>query len=426
MFDAGEGHFGTVRLCRLRTDPRKQFAVKTINKAQVRKPEMLNAEIKIMLKVKHPNIIRIVDVFEDNEITHIVSELCTGGELLDRIIEKLQTAEKSLSELSAAVILKQILDAVHYCHSHNPPIVHRDLKPENILFKDKSETSVLKVIDFGLSKLAPRDHAGIMHSRVGTPYYVAPEVLRRDYTLKCDMWSIGVIAYILLCGYPPFYGDNDGQVLQRVSAGKFTFPSPEWDEISSEAKDLIKCLLRFNEAERPTARHAMDHSFFNKHGIRPELRPATDAFYQKVKLDRILACQEAKMMALANRMRQFVQASKFKRLALNILSRKLVGSEVQQLDGIFKALDKNCDGKITPAELQEAIERYSGENLIKQLVDAIDTSGDSDIDYHDFLAATMQRNVYLREDNINRVFKHLDFDRTGYVTLTNLAQITGV
>jgi calcium-dependent protein kinase len=161
--------------------------------------------------LKHPNIISLVDVFEEARYLHIVSELCTGGELFDRI-----TAMGHYTEADAANVLSQILRAIAHCHQHN--VCHRDLKPENILFATPDADSTLKVIDFGLSFVF---HTGeTMFDRVGTPFYIAPEVLRRSYGVECDMWSIGVIMYILLCGYPPFYGNSESEVLQRVKEGR--------------------------------------------------------------------------------------------------------------------------------------------------------------------------------------------------------------
>ena len=164
----GEGHYGTVRVCRLKSDPSREFAVKSINKSRVSKPQMLASEVEIMGQVNHPNIIGVVDVIDEKECLHIVTELCTVGELFERIIEKSQSSEKSFSERDAAKVLRQILGAVKYCHSLNPPVVHRDLKPENFLFQSKADDAPIKVIDFGLSKLAPESNTenAAMHTRV--------------------------------------------------------------------------------------------------------------------------------------------------------------------------------------------------------------------------------------------------------------------
>ena len=440
----GEGHYGTVRLCNLKKDNR-EFAVKSINKSRVSKPGMLASEVEIMAKVDHPNIIKVVDIIDERDSLHIVTELCTGGELFERIIEKSQSSEKSFSERDAAKVLKQILDAVHYCHSLKPPVVHRDLKPENFLFLSKADDAPIKVIDFGLSKLAPStndDIAMAMHTRVGTPYYIAPEVLRREYTVKCDLWSVGVIAYILLCGYPPFYGDNDREIFKRVAAGKFQFPSPEWDHISKHAKDFVAALLQVDQKKRPTAAEALAHPFLDiqrqkgERCLSPIMAPnggAPSFDHHNTTTPSGLppnVSDDEKLAAVARRMRRFVRMTKLKRLALNVLSRELTGSELQHLHSVFRKIDADGNGFISAQELQTALADHLNSNddntpTIRHLLQAIDLSGDQAIDYPEFLAATLQRNCYLREDNIRKVFEHLDLDGSGHISFQNLIDITG-
>lgn len=184
--ELGHGHYGVVRKC-MNRETDEWYAIKSIRKAKVSKIEVLKREIEILKEVRHPNIIELVDVFEDAKYLHLVTELCTGGELFDRIIAKTQSAEGHYSEHDAASLIRDILDAIAYCHSKG--IVHRDLKPENFLFLTEQETAPIKIIDFGLSR--HNDANQIMKTKVGTPYYVAPEVLRREYTEAADIWSIG-------------------------------------------------------------------------------------------------------------------------------------------------------------------------------------------------------------------------------------------
>lgn len=156
----------------------------------------------------------------------------------------------------AARLFKQILMALNYCHSSN--IVHRDLKPENFLFVSKDDASDLKIIDFGLSKIISKGRLQRMNTRAGTPYYISPEVLAGSYDISCDLWSAGCILYILLCGYPPFFGDNNEEVFKMVQKGKFDFDGEEWDEVSDDAKDLIRKLITTPE-RRLTAEEALKH-----------------------------------------------------------------------------------------------------------------------------------------------------------------------
>lgn len=245
--ELGHGHYGVVRKCYHR-ETGACYAIKSIRKSKVSKIEVLKREIEILKEVKHPHIIELVEVYEDERYLHLITELCTGGELFDRIIAKTQSSEGHFSEHDAAVLVRDILDAIDYCHSEKG-IVHRDLKPENFLFLTEADDAPVKIIDFGLSRHNDTD-LGIMETKVGTPYYVAPEVLRREYTNSCDIWSIGVITYILLCGYPPFYGDSDTQIFESVRVGKFDFPSPEWDDISESAKDFVIELLKKDPIKR--------------------------------------------------------------------------------------------------------------------------------------------------------------------------------
>ena len=175
-----------------------------------------------MIKIDHPSIIKLYEVFEDSRYVYLIMEECTGGELFDRIYERI-TKKNLYTEKEAALIFKQYMSAICHCHSLN--VCHRDLKPENLLLLNESEDSHLKVIDFGLSKIFNEvNHK--MSTKVGTAYYVSPEVLCGDYDEKCDIWSAGVILYILLTGEPPFNGTNDNEIYKRISKKKFSFPSP--------------------------------------------------------------------------------------------------------------------------------------------------------------------------------------------------------
>lgn len=229
-------------------ESKEWFAIKSIRKSKVGKIEVLKREIEILKEVDHPNIIKLKDVFEDQKYLHLITELCTGGELFDRIIAKTNSPEGHFSEHDAAKLISDICDAIAYCHDVKQ-IVHRDLKPENFLFASKEDDAPIKIIDFGLSR-HDNQNFGVMKTKVGTPYYVAPEVLRREYTKSCDVWSIGVITYILLCGYPPFYGDSDNEIFESVKIGRYDYPDPEWTDISQDAKDFIDKLLQKDPSNR--------------------------------------------------------------------------------------------------------------------------------------------------------------------------------
>jgi len=209
--------------------------------------KLLQREIDIMRKLKHQNIIALFEVFDEKDFIYLVMELVTGGELFDQIVSR-----GTYSEADAATIIRQILEAVEYMHENG--IAHRDLKPENLLCSGPSN-EVIKVTDFGLSK----DFAtASLRTSCGTPDYVAPEVLKgQPYDNSVDIWSIGVITYILLCGFPPFYGNNDQQIFEKILKADYDFPSPDWDTISAEAKEFISAILVLDCNKRPNAKEAL-------------------------------------------------------------------------------------------------------------------------------------------------------------------------
>ena len=193
------------------------------------------------------------EVFEDEKRYYLVTELCKGGELFDEIVTKVQFSEKE-----AATIIQQILQAVSYCH--NLGIVHRDLKPENVLI-DKELNNTLKIIDFGTSVQFDKQKE-VLKTTHGTSYYIAPEVLQKKYDERCDVWSIGVILYILLSGKPPFDGDNDDEITEQVRIGKYNLEGGVWTVVSADAKNLINKMLTYKYSERVTARKALEDPWF--------------------------------------------------------------------------------------------------------------------------------------------------------------------
>jgi len=226
-----------------------EVAVKCINKKNLKKDELqlLTREISIMQKLRHRSIIQLIDIFETPSELFLVLELVSGGELFDQIVER-----GNYSEHDAANLIRQVLEGIDYMHRHG--VVHRDLKPENLLC---ASANVIKIADFGLSKDI---ESGNLQTSCGTPSYVAPEVLLGgQYDNEVDIWSIGVITYVLLCGFTPFYGDNQRQLFERILHAKFDYPSPEWDDVSATAKDFVSKLLVVNPAERLTAEQALTH-----------------------------------------------------------------------------------------------------------------------------------------------------------------------
>jgi len=262
--EIGKGAFSVVHMAINKQDGSK-VAVKCIDKKTATAEadaKRLQTEVEILKRVHHPNIVGLKDMFETSEKLYLVMELVTGGELFDKIVEKGQYTEKD-----ASVIVQKMLLAVEYLHSIN--IAHRDLKPENLLLRENDDTSVM-LSDFGLSKIV--GDATMMETACGTPYYVAPEVLNASgYDKEVDLWSVGVITYLLLCGFPPFYGESLPEVFEQIMKAEFDFPDQYWADVSKEAKHFISSLLVVDPHKRANATTALKHPWISKGGIDKKL-----------------------------------------------------------------------------------------------------------------------------------------------------------
>ena len=297
-------------------------------------------EIKILQKLDHPNVLKLYEYFIDDENIYLITEMCRGGELFDKIIEK-----EFFEEKEAAKLFRQILLSLNYIHSQG--IAHRDIKPENFLFESKDDDSSLKIIDFGLSKILSKsgktdanaskrqklEALGKMKTKAGTPSYVSPEVLAGNYHLDCDMWSAGCMLFILLSGYPPFEGDSDLEICQSIMKGKVDFDCEEWEDISKEAKHFIGQMICKPE-KRLTAEEALKHKWFKK--VLPE------AFENK-----------AINMNCVNyeNFKNFEQNTEMKQAALTAISVNVSPEDIKELKDLFLSLDVNGDGSLTIDEL---------------------------------------------------------------------------
>ncbi|XP_072261862.1 calcium/calmodulin-dependent protein kinase type II subunit delta isoform X3 [Pyxicephalus adspersus] len=251
--ELGKGAFSVVRRC-MKITTGQEYAAKIINtkKLSARDHQKLEREARICRLLKHPNIVRLHDSISEEGFHYLVFDLVTGGELFEDIV-----AREYYSEADASHCIQQILESVNHCHLNG--IVHRDLKPENLLLASKSKGAAVKLADFGLAIEVQGDQQA-WFGFAGTPGYLSPEVLRKDpYGKPVDMWACGVILYILLVGYPPFWDEDQHRLYQQIKAGAYDFPSPEWDTVTPEAKDLINKMLTINPAKRITASEALKH-----------------------------------------------------------------------------------------------------------------------------------------------------------------------
>ncbi|XP_063073295.1 calcium/calmodulin-dependent protein kinase type 1D [Engraulis encrasicolus] len=247
----GTGAFSEVVLAQDRATSH-MYAVKCIPKKALKgKESSIENEIAVLRRIKHENIVALEDIYESSNHLYLIMQLVSGGELFDRIVEKGFYTEKD-----ASTLIRQVLDAVNYLHKMG--IVHRDLKPENLLYYNTQDCSKIMISDFGLSKM--EGTGDVMSTACGTPGYVAPEVLaQKPYSKAVDCWSIGVIAYILLCGYPPFYDENDSKLFEQILKADYEFDAPYWDDISDSAKDFIGSLMEKDPSKRYTCDQALRH-----------------------------------------------------------------------------------------------------------------------------------------------------------------------
>ncbi|KAF3697310.1 Calcium/calmodulin-dependent protein kinase type 1G [Channa argus] len=248
MEELGSGAFSEVYMAKEKKTG-KMFALKCVKKKQKRDLNLEN-EIAVLRRIKHENVVGLEDFYESRTHYYLVMQLVTGGELFDRILDRGVYSEKDASK-----VIQQVLQAVSYLHQNG--IVHRDLKPENILYYSQEENSKIMISDFGLSKMVDN---GIMSTACGTPGYVAPEVLaQKPYSNAVDCWSTGVITYILLCGYPPFYEESETRLFAKIMKAQYEFDSPFWDDISESAKDFIRNMMQKNPNMRYTTEQALRH-----------------------------------------------------------------------------------------------------------------------------------------------------------------------
>ncbi|XP_072988536.1 calcium-dependent protein kinase 12 [Typha latifolia] len=394
--ELGRGHFGITYLCTERSSGRK-YACKSVSKKKLASKsdiEDMRREVTILQHLSgQPNIVEFKGAYEDQESVHLVMELCSGGELFDRII-----AKGSYSERKAAAICRDIVTVVSVCHFMG--VMHRDLKPENFLLVSKDEDAQLKATDFGLSVFI--EEGKVYKDVVGSAYYVAPEVLQRNYGKEIDVWSAGVILYILLCGVPPFWAETEKEIFEEILKGDIDFKSAPWPSISHGAKDLIRKMLTQDPKKRITADEALQHSWLRVDGEASD-KPIDSAVFV--------------------RMKQFRVANKLKKLALKVIAEDLTGEDIKGLKQIFKNMDTDSSGTITSEELKSGLARL-GSNLsedeIKDLMEAADVDKSGSIDYVEFVTAMMNRHKLEKEENLIKAFQYFDRDGNGYITRDEL------
>ena len=376
-------------------------ACKHLSKLSIKNLEKFEREIEILRKADHPNIIKLYEIFESKRSFYLIMEECKGGEVFDRIIEHIQNKEM-YSEKNAAIILRQMMSAVEYCHNNG--IAHRDLKPENLLYLNQGseDNNSIKVIDFGLSQVISPNKK--LKTKVGTAYYVSPEILQGSYSEKCDIWSAGVILYILLSGDPPFNGPSDIAIYKKIAQMDFDFPEAKWANISDEAKDLIKHMIA-PENERYNARQVMEHKWMNI-----------------VNQDN-LANLNFDPSFLVN----YAKSNIFKKMTLLFIASRLEDSEINHLKKIFEAFNLQKDGQISYQDLKKGLKElkccHISDEELCELFKSIDVDQNGKIDYTEFLAATIQKRIYLQKEKLFEAFCTFDKDDCGKIKKEELMSV---
>ncbi|CAN4116754.1 unnamed protein product [Withania somnifera] len=407
----GHGQFGYTYVA---TDKSSgdRVAVKRIEKNKMILPiavEDVKREVKILKALAgHENVVQFYNSFEDDNYVYIVMELCEGGELLDRILSK---KDSRYTEKDAAIVVRQMLKVAAECHLHG--LVHRDMKPENFLFKSSKENSPLKATDFGLSDFIRPGKK--FQDIVGSAYYVAPEVLKRRSGPESDVWSIGVITYILLCGRRPFWDKTEDGIFKEVLRNKPDFRRKPWSNISNSAKDFVKKLLVKDPRARLTAAQALSH---------PWVREGGDA--SEIPLD----------ISVLSNMRQFVKYSRLKQFALRALASTIDEEELADLRDQFSAIDVDKNGVISLEEMRHALAKdlpwKMKESRVLEILQAIDSNTDGLVDFPEFVAATLhvhqleEHNSTKWQQRSQAAFDKFDVDRDGFITPEELKLHTGL
>ncbi|BAF21689.1 calcium-dependent protein kinase 19 isoform X1 [Oryza sativa Japonica Group] len=393
--ELGRGQFGVTYLC-TEIASGKQYACKSISKRKLvskADKEDIRREIQIMQHLSgQQNIVEFRGAYEDKSNVHVVMELCAGGELFDRII-----AKGHYSERAAATICRAVVNVVNICHFMG--VMHRDLKPENFLLATKEENAMLKATDFGLSVFI--EEGKMYRDIVGSAYYVAPEVLRRNYGKEIDVWSAGVILYILLSGVPPFWAETEKGIFDAILQGEIDFESQPWPSISESAKDLVRKMLTQDPKKRITSAQVLQH---------PWLRDGE-------------ASDKPIDSAVLSRMKQFRAMNKLKKMALKVIASNLNEEEIKGLKQMFTNMDTDNSGTITYEELKAGLAKLGSklsEAEVKQLMEAADVDGNGSIDYVEFITATMHRHKLERDEHLFKAFQYFDKDNSGFITRDEL------
>ncbi len=400
----GEGAFGKVyQVQHLVT--KTIYACKRLSKKKIKNKESLIMEINLLKTLDHPNIVKLFEVYEDKVYLFLVMEELKGGELFDRILSRAQN-KNYYSEKQVAKLFKQILSGIVYCHEQK--VVHRDIKPENIIFLDESEDSNVKIIDFGLSKCFNYSKTYEMKTRVGTCFYMSPEVIKGEYNELCDVWSLGVLLYVLVSGRAPFNGADDNAIIKKVVDMKFEFKWDGWKQISDDCKNLISSML-VDFKKRPSASDVLKNPWVSLGAPKASDIPIT------IELDEI---------------KNYGKLDKLSQAISGFIAFRLNENDVKELKEIFQSIDKNGDGSLSIDELKNGLDLINkkknlnmSEEELCNIFKAIDLDSNGVINYNEFIAATFDRKKVEMKEHLYQAFKTFDVNKDGKISLKELEKI---
>lgn len=377
-------------------------------------------EIEILIECDHPNIIKIFEYYSDENNYYIITEYISGGELYQAVV-----ADEKFDEANAAHIISQILSAVTYLHSKN--IVHRDLKPENILVekkrnlnnKEMNDQSIeylnldninVKLIDFGTSNHFRKNSN--MTTKMGSPYYIAPEVILKNYNEKCDIWSCGVILYVLLVGYTPFNGKNLNDLLDNICKADICVDGPNWDKVSNKAKKVVVSMLERNIEKRASAAKIIIDPWFETTKSK-NIQDVDQQYFASV----------LKNISRLDAMEKLQQVTK-----AYIVHFLYVSEELDKLRDVFKLLDKNGDGRLTYEELKSGYMKVfgkTGDISLNNLMIEVDGDKDGYISYEEFLRVAISQTKLFEEKNLRIAFERFDINKDGVLSKDEIKEILG-
>ena len=413
----GEGGYGQVFLVRHKKMNLLR-AMKMISVNSKNEEEQTDEEIELLKQLDHPNIVKLFEYFSDEDKYYLITEYCKGGDLFDLIKRK-----RKFSEMSAAYIMYQIFRSLLYCHSTHH-LMHRDIKPENIVvFKENNigeDLYGVKLIDFGIAKIFNKLEKNKEQKIKGSLNYIAPEVLKRNYDEKCDIWSCGVILYILIIGTYPFNGNDNNEILYNIEQGNYTFPEWFTQNSSPQVRDLIQQCLKVNPSSRISAKQALEHPFFELYKIKEFFINVTESFLNET----------------INNIKKYKIKNSLQELTFTYLVHNYPNQyEITLLYRVFNKFNICNDGKLTKDELKDGLmknlfkdktSREAAEKEANIIFEKLDWNNNGYIECEEFVRAGIDKRLLKSEKILRFTFDYLDKNKDGKISIDELIEVFGI